>query len=170
MTLSSIPWIEITSTAIALAAIVVSVRTMRDNQRHMRLSVRPWLTGHYDLRSDSALVVELENRGLGPAILKEWVFWSEESSEKRVTTGLSSELQKYIAEHLPDPQLPFTYSSKKRCSLLKVGEKWRIFELDSAKVGDPQAMIAARGALLLTNPVRLPLRRRVLGDRYLYTT
>jgi hypothetical protein len=100
------------------------------------------------LRLDYALVVEVENRGLGPAVLKEWAFWFEGSPEKRITTGLSSELEKYIAAHLPDSQLPFTYSSRKRCSLLKVGEKWRIFELDSAKVGDLQAMTTARGAVM----------------------
>jgi len=123
------------------------IRAMRDNQKHMRLSVRPYLIGHYYLKSDDTLAIEVENRGLGPAILKKWAFWSEDNSAQPVRTGRSSDLKQYIASHLPDSRLPFVFSSKKRESVLNVGERWRVLELDPSKVKNDQMMASTRAAI-----------------------
>ena len=139
----SIDWADLASLLVAFTAIVISVKALSHNQRHMRLSLRPWLTGHYMLQTDVELAIEVENRGIGPAIIKQWKFWHTTNDSDFITTGLSSDLEEFIASKLSDSTLRFTYSSKKRDSILVPGEKWRIFELKASNA-DPGKMGQAR--------------------------
>ena len=141
--LAKINWIGLTGLVVAVTAIIISVKALHHNQRHMRLSLRPWLSGHYILLTNKELIVEIENRGVGPAIIKRWRFWHTSSSEDYVTTARSGDLQRFIASKLHDPNLRFVYTSKKRGSILAPGEKWRIFELKAADT-HPDKMIQAR--------------------------
>lgn len=140
--LAKFDWFGLSALVVAITAIIISVKALHHNQRHMQLSLRPWLSGHYILQTDKELAIEVENRGVGPAIIKHWCFWHTSSREDCVVTGQSDHLKNLIASKLHDPRLRFTYTSKKRSSILAPGEKWRVFELKAADTC-PEAMTRA---------------------------
>lgn len=110
---------------------------MHQNQRHMALSVRPSLTGHYIVLTDKLFAIDIENHGLGPAIILNWEVWSENSPSDVLSSMHSSALDEFLASKLQSPTLPFVYTSKKRGTYFPAGAVWRFFELPASAVPDP---------------------------------
>lgn len=72
---------------IALSALVVSVWQVRISHQHNKLSVKPFLDFHIN-QVDSILNVSFSNQGVGPAILKEISFKTEEKTYQRLEEWL----------------------------------------------------------------------------------
>lgn len=111
----------------------IAAMSLKQNQRHQQLSVRPWCSGHYRIQTDQELSFEIENRGLGPAIIKTWAFWHKSTPKERVETAQTGELENLINKFMPNTNVNFTYSSRKRNSVLQPGEIWKVFELRASK-------------------------------------
>lgn len=140
--LSTIDWFGVSGLLIALGALVQSRKAlqhaedqMQENQKHMKLSVRPLLTGHYILLTNKELAVEVENRGIGPAIIKRWDLWFDGDIEDKLPIESSAHLIPFISSKLSDPSLPFVCTSKKRGTILQPDAHWRVFELDADVIG-----------------------------------
>lgn len=123
---TNIDWSDVASLIVAIAAMYIASQSLKQNQRHHRLSVRPWITGHYRTQEDSALCLEIENRGLGPAVIKTWEFWHESKPAQKAETARAESLEDVINLAMPSAAVRFTYSSRKRDSILKSGETWKV--------------------------------------------
>ena len=55
---------------IALSALIVSIWQVNQQQKHDRISVRPYLDWVQSMDNDGYIVVELKNKGFGPAFFK----------------------------------------------------------------------------------------------------
>ena len=141
-----VDWLGIAGLFIAIGALVQSRKAlqqseeqMRQNQRHVELSVRPLLTGHYTLLTDQLLAIDIENRGLGPAVISRWDVWSEDSPDDVFPIEKSTHLDQFLTSKMPNPKPPFVSSLKKRGTYLPAGSNWRLFELGSpSSLGDAQ--------------------------------
>lgn len=138
--LESVDWVGVSGLIIALAALLVARNSLRQNQKHLRLSVKPHLTGHYITTTDEMLALHLENDGLGPAVIKRWEVWFEDNEKSILPIESSTHLIPFIASQPPLGGLPFRCKSKKRDSILSPGRIWPIFELQISQIAD-QALI-----------------------------
>lgn len=128
-------------------ALEQSDEQMRQNQRHIELSVKPLLTGHYILLTDQLFAIDITNQGLGPAVIVRWDVWSENDPEDAWPIEKSTHLGEFLSSKLPVPHLPIVTSSKKRGTYLPAGDKWRLFELDPKSLGDNQIRELIRHAV-----------------------
>ena len=64
---------------IAILALIVTLQQLSVQRKHNRLSVKPYLIFHRITKYDSPqLIIELNNSGLGPAIIKEVRYFIDE--------------------------------------------------------------------------------------------
>ena len=144
--ITNIDWSDVAALIVAFAAMYIASQSLKQNQQHHRLSVRPWITGHYRTQEDSELSLEIENRGLGPAVIKTWEFWHESRPVQKTETARAESLEDVINLAMPSSAVQFTYRSRKRGSILKSGETWKVFELRASK-SSPSEMAAVKSAM-----------------------
>ncbi len=149
-----VDWLGVAGLLIAIGALVQSRKAirqaddhMRQNQKHAELSVRPLLTGHYILLNAQLFAIDIENRGLGPAIITYWEVWPELEPKDILPIESSTYLGKFLPSKLPNPDLPFVYSLKKQGTYLPAGSDWRLFELVTTSLKDKKFIEAVRGAI-----------------------
>ncbi len=86
-------YIALASATVAICALGVTVWQGRQNHKHNKLSVRPFLEPELERQRDDSndqgkIILELVNRGVGPAIIKNFVllFNGEEVSQNSIKT------------------------------------------------------------------------------------
>lgn len=99
------------------------------NNEHLRLSVRPKLIGHYHFKRNEHFSLEVENKGLGPAVINEWYLFNKSDSKpignNDDTLRIMGEIKSSIALY----NTPFTVTTKKTDSILKPNEIWRVMTI-----------------------------------------
>lgn len=111
---------------ISIIALIYSIREGKISQKHNRLSVRPILG--FSLYASAAykrFSLILENNGLGPALIKSYIFLVDEKSFEELRKSAKIEKWEELSVLLGYPQkLDWHYINKN--SILKVGDNIEI--------------------------------------------
>lgn len=73
---------------IALSALVVSVWQVNQQQKHDRISVRPYLDWSQSMDDEGYIFIELKNKGFGPAFFEKGMLHVGDQSFKKWSDGL----------------------------------------------------------------------------------